>query len=154
VQGSILVVKGLTPASFPPGRYSASRSLEWLRGRGDQAAIEREIEKIKRDIAFRRQQRVSVAQLGPFWKPFAILLAMNFFLNFSGFNVILFYTTTIFKMARSSIEPKLASVLLAVTLVVSGVTALLIVSRLKRKVHNTNVRGLRVTKRYPRLHWI
>jgi hypothetical protein len=30
--------------------YSASKSLEWLRGRND-AAIDREIEKIKRDIA-------------------------------------------------------------------------------------------------------
>ncbi len=32
--------------------YSASQSLEWLRGRND-VAIDREIEKIKRDIAAR-----------------------------------------------------------------------------------------------------
>ena len=117
--------------------YSASQSLEWLRGRENalaEAAVDREIEKIKRDIAAKRKERVSLAQLKTAWKPFLVSLGMMFLLQFSALNVIVYYAVNIFQMLPIYIDPNMASIVVGLTLLVSCVVALLVVSRLSRKV--------------------
>ena len=117
--------------------YSASKSLEWLRGRENaqaEAAVDREIEKIKRDIAAKRKERVGLTQLRTAWKPFLVCLGMMFLLQFSALNVIVYYAVSIFQLSAISIDPNLASIIVGLTLLVSCVVALLVVSRLSRKL--------------------
>lgn len=114
--------------------YSAMESLEWLRGRENRSALEKELEKIKRDCAMRKAQRTSIVQLKDFWKPFVVCLILMAFFNFSGFTVLIYYSVTIFNMAESSVDSKAAAIIVGIDLVVSCIIAILIVGRLNRRV--------------------
>lgn len=117
--------------------YSASKSLEWLRGRENaqaEAAVDREIEKIKRDIAAKRKERVGLTQLKTAWKPFLVSLGMMFLLQFSGLNVVVYYAVSIFQMSGVSLDANVSSILVGIVLLLSCVVALAIVSRLNRKI--------------------
>ena len=61
--------------------WAAEVSLKWLRGR-EAEMIDREIEKIKKEIAIRKRERNSITMLlePQVLKPFLISLAMMFFL--------------------------------------------------------------------------
>jgi len=115
--------------------WAGEVSLKWLRGRGAED-LDREIEMIKREIRVRRRERVSITQLlePEVIKPFIISMMMMFFLQMSGFNVMVFYCSSIFQMCDSSISPGVASVIVAVVLLVSCFVALGVVSQLSRKV--------------------
>merc|ERR1712223_73031 len=82
--------------------FSATQSLERLRGSENaqaEAAVNREIDKIKRDIAAKRRERVSLRQLQTAWKPFAVCHGMIFLLQFSALNVIVYYAVSIFQIS-------------------------------------------------------
>ena len=61
--------------------WAAEVSLKWLRGR-EVELIDREIEKIKKEIAIRKRERNSITMLlePQVLKPFVISLTMMFFL--------------------------------------------------------------------------
>ena len=59
---------------------------------------------------------------------------MMFFLQMSGFNVMVFYCVTIFEKVGSSIDPNVASIIVGVVLLISCFVALAVVSQLGRKV--------------------
>ena len=99
-----------------------------------EAAVNREIDKIKRDIAAKRKERVSLTQLRTAWKPFSVCLGMMFLLQFSALNVIVYYSVSIFQLSAISIDPNVASIIVGLTLLVSCVVALMVVSRLGRKI--------------------
>lgn len=67
-------------------------------------------------------------------KPFLIGLFMMFFLQMSGFNVMVFYCVPIFNSVGVSIDPNLASIIVGATLLLSCFVALAVVSQLGRKV--------------------
>lgn len=115
--------------------WEAEESLKWLRGRGAEA-LDREIEKIKKEIAIRKRERNSITLLldPQVFKPFAICMSMMFFLQMSGFNVMVFYCVTIFEQVGSTIDPNVASIVVGVVLLVSCFVALGVVSQLGRKV--------------------
>lgn len=115
--------------------WAAEESLKWLRGRGPEA-LDREIEKIKKEIAVRKRERNSITLLldPQVFKPFAICMSMMFFLQMSGFNVMVFYCVTIFEQVGSTIDPNIASIIVGVVLLVSCFVALGVVSQLGRKV--------------------
>eukprot|EP00092_Neocalanus_flemingeri_P029051 GFUD01031537.1.p1 GENE.GFUD01031537.1~~GFUD01031537.1.p1 ORF type:complete len:528 (-),score=96.95 GFUD01031537.1:115-1698(-) len=115
--------------------WAAEESLKWLRGRGTEA-LDREIEKIKKEIAIRKRERNSITLLldPQVFKPFAICMSMMFFLQMSGFNVMVFYCVTIFESVGSSINPNVASIIVGVVLLISCFVALGVVSQLGRKV--------------------
>lgn len=110
-------------------------ALKWLRGRGPQQ-LDREIDQIKREIAIRKRERISITLLldPEVIKPFAICMMMMFFLQMSGFNVMVFYCVTIFQKSGSVVHPSLASIIVGCVLVLSCFVALGVVSRLNRKV--------------------
>jgi len=122
-----LVMKG--------NEWAAEVSLKWLRGRGEEM-IDREIDKIRKEIAIRKRERNSITMLlePQVLKPFVISLTMMFFLMMSGFNVMVFYCVTIFQTAGSSLDPNMASVVVGAVLLISCFIALAIVSQLGRKV--------------------
>ena len=67
-------------------------------------------------------------------KPFIIGLTMMFFLQMSGFNVMVFYCVSIFQDVGSTIDPYHASIIVGGTLLVSCFVALAVVSQMGRKV--------------------
>jgi len=115
--------------------WAAEESLKWLRGRNPEA-LDREIEKIKKEIAIRKRERNSITMLldPQVFKPFAICMFMMFFLQMSGFNVMVFYCVTIFEQVGSTIDPNIASIIVGVVLLISCFVALGVVSQLGRKV--------------------
>ena len=79
-----------------------------------EAAVNREIDKIKRDIAAKRKERVSLTQLKTAWKPFSVCLGMMFLLQFSALNVIVYYSVSIFQLSAISIDPNVAFIIVGV----------------------------------------
>jgi len=127
--------------------WAAEVSLKWLRGR-EPEMIDREIEKIKKEIAIRKRERNSITMLlePQVLKPFLISLAMMFFLMMSGFNVMVFYVVTIFETSGSSLDPNLSSVVVGSVLLISCFIALAIVSQLGRKpILVTSILGMSVS---------
>ena len=109
--------------------------IRWLRGRGPEA-LDREIEMIKKEIRIRKRERQSITMLlqPEIFKPFIISLLMMFFLQMSGFNVMVFYCGIIFQEAGSSIDSNTASIIVGSVLLLSCFVALAVVSQLGRKV--------------------
>ena len=62
-------------------------------------------------------------------KPFIIGLVMFFFLNLSGLNIMIFYCNSIFFYSGSSLDYKLASIVVGVVLLVSSLLAIFIISK-------------------------
>eukprot|EP00095_Tigriopus_kingsejongensis_P008179 snap_masked-scaffold405_size181423-processed-gene-0.1 protein:Tk08179 transcript:snap_masked-scaffold405_size181423-processed-gene-0.1-mRNA-1 annotation:"facilitated trehalose transporter tret1-like isoform x2" len=112
----------------------ARESLEWLRGRGNDEWIQAEIDKIKRDVALDRKNRITLRDLQQAWRPFALSLGLMFLAQFCGLSVLIYYTVSIFNVARSSVDPRMASILVGLTLVLSSGFAVLIVPRLNRRL--------------------
>ena len=115
-------------------QYSAMRSLEWLRGKQNRDAIEKELEAIRRDIERAKRQRFSLAVLADYWRPFLISLCLMFLLNVSGFNVLVFYPTNLFLMLETTINPNLATLIIGVELLISGAIAVVCVAKLSRRL--------------------
>ena len=61
-------------------------------------------------------------------------LGLMFFQQFSGINAVMFYSTDIFKESGSSIEPKIATIIIGVAQVVATIAGSLLVDRLGRKL--------------------
>ena len=90
---------------------------------------------IKKELRIRKRERQSITLLlePEILKPFAIALAMMFFLQFSGFNVMVFYCGLIFQEVGGSVAPHTASMVVAAVLLLSCFVALAVVSQLPRK---------------------
>lgn len=115
--------------------WEGEEALKWLRGRGPEA-LDREIEMIKKELRIRKRERQSITMLlePEIFKPFIISLLMMFFLQMSGFNVMVFYCGTIFEEVGSSINTHTASIIVGSVLLLSCFVALAVVSQLGRKV--------------------
>lgn len=62
-----------------------------------------------------------------------ISLSLMFFQQLSGINAVIYYTTTIFKLANSSIDEKHCTIVIGVVNLIATVLATLIIDRLGRK---------------------
>ena len=115
--------------------WAGEQALKWLRGRGPEA-LDREIEMIKKELRIRKRERQSITMLlePEIFKPFTISLLMMFFLQMSGFNVMVFYCGYIFQQVGSSIDPDTASIAVGSVLLLSCFVALLVVSQMNRKL--------------------
>ena len=79
----------------------------------------------------KQQNTVSISSLlqPNILKPFIIGLVMFFFLNLSGLNIMIFYCNSIFFYSGSSLDYKLASIVVGVVLLVSSLLAIFIISK-------------------------
>eukprot|EP00096_Caligus_rogercresseyi_P014943 TRINITY_DN739_c0_g1_i1.p1 TRINITY_DN739_c0_g1~~TRINITY_DN739_c0_g1_i1.p1 ORF type:complete len:555 (+),score=126.06 TRINITY_DN739_c0_g1_i1:271-1935(+) len=113
--------------------YQASESLEWLRGRDD-AAIDREIEKIKRHVMLRQKENsAGIMLLKGSIKPFSVSLLIMFFMIFSGQNMVIYYLSSILEMSGSSIDPGSGVIICGLVLLLSCLASLFLTSKTKRK---------------------
>ncbi|KAH9415336.1 Solute carrier 2 (Facilitated glucose transporter) member 8, partial [Dermatophagoides pteronyssinus] len=70
----------------------------------------------------------------PHLMPFILALLLMLFQQFSGINAVMFYATSIFAEAGSSIEPKYATIIIGVAQVIATGAGSLLVDRLGRKI--------------------
>lgn len=70
----------------------------------------------------------------PVLKPFSIALCLMFFFQFSGINLILFYTVSIFKSAESSINEFVANIFVGLALLASNILTLIIANKMPRRL--------------------
>lgn len=117
------------------GKPEKSRkALEWLRGKDTDVTAEfNELVKSQKEAddsntgikdLFTRQHM----------KPILICLGLMFFQQMSGINAVIFYTTTIFKMAGSSINNNLCTIIVGIVNFISTFVATVLIDRLGRKV--------------------
>ena len=67
-------------------------------------------------------------------KPFLMSLALMFFFQFSGINIVMQYTVLVFKEAQSSIDEFRATILVGVALLASNIITLVVANRMPRRL--------------------
>ncbi|KPJ16703.1 Facilitated trehalose transporter Tret1 [Papilio machaon] len=113
----------------------ARKALQWLRGKN--INIEKEMRELTRS-----QAEADLVRGNQFKQLFAvkympavlISLGLMFFQQLSGINAVIFYASTIFESAGSSIDPKLSSVIIGVVNFISTFIATVLIDRLGRKI--------------------
>lgn len=113
----------------------ARKSLQWLRGK--QANVEIELKGIIRSHA--ETEKESGNQIFELLKrnnlkPLLISLGLMLFQQMSGINAVIFYTTSIFKDAGSTIDESLCTIIVGVVNFIAVFIATVLIDRLGRKI--------------------
>ena len=114
----------------------ALRSLRWLRG--SNYNVRAELEQMKKTN--REESEIGSITLADlftkpaYYKPFIYVMLLMFFQQFSGINVVIFYTQVIFRDAGSDIDPGLSSFIVAIAQVAGTGLAVAIVEKFGRKL--------------------
>lgn len=114
----------------------ARRALQWLRGK--EANIEAELKGIIKSHA-ESEKMASNNQLYELMKrnnlkPLLISLGLMFFQQLSGINAVIFYTTSIFRDAGSTIDESLCTIIVGVVNFIAVFIATVLIDRLGRKI--------------------
>ncbi|XP_076051174.1 facilitated trehalose transporter Tret1-2 homolog [Oratosquilla oratoria] len=118
-------------------RYEdAQQSLRWLRGSAWD--VEEEL------YAIRANMEACAAEVGQttardllrreYLRPLGISLGLMLFQQLSGINAVIFYTVSIFKMAGSSLDQHLCTIIVGVVNLLSTLVANALIDRLGRKI--------------------
>lgn len=113
----------------------AVKSLQRLRG--SEYDYSGELTELQDDEERRRLEHSSVWQAlrrPATMRAISISVGLMFFLQLSGINIVIFYTSSIFKSANTGIEPELATILVGVMQVLATFAASMVVDRLGRRV--------------------
>lgn len=114
----------------------AQAALTWLRGKDTNISDEFD-ELIK---AHQEDEKAAQnASLGDLFckanmKPLCISLGLMLFQQFSGINAVIFYTTDIFKMAGSTIDKNLCTIIVGLVNFISTFIATVLIDRAGRKI--------------------
>lgn len=133
----LMILTPETPRWFvAKGRVEdARRSLQWLRGKNYN--IEKEMRDLTRSQAESdRTGGNAFGQLATLKYMPAILISLGLMLfqQLSGINAVIFYAASIFKMAGSSVDENLASIIIGIVNFVSTFLATVLIDRLGRKI--------------------
>lgn len=114
----------------------ARKALQWLRGK--QANIELEIKGVIKSHK-EAEKHASNNQLFELLKknnlkPLSISLGLMFFQQLSGINAVIFYTTSIFKDAGSTIDESLCTIIVGIVNFIAVFIATVLIDRLGRKI--------------------
>lgn len=113
----------------------ARKALQWLRGK--KANVEKELKDLTRtqDDADKRGGN-AFRQLFSRKYSSAVLISLGLMLfqQLSGINAVIFYAASIFKMAGSSVDENLCSIIIGIVNFISTFIATVIIDRLGRKV--------------------
>lgn len=108
-------------------------ALHWLRG--EDADITAELEELREAIRLAQDKASFRDFLQPqLWKPLAISLGLMLFQQFSGINVIMFYTVQIFDMANIDLDPNMQTIIVGAVGVVGTLVSVFIADLAGRKI--------------------
>ncbi|XP_038110917.1 facilitated trehalose transporter Tret1-like [Culex quinquefasciatus] len=115
----------------------ALASIKWLRGSHFDAAGE--VREIQRSLDGRHKTERRCTVWRSFREPataraLATMVGLMFFMQTSGINAVLFYSTSIFQAANVAIKPELATILLGLLQVLGTLLSALLVDRLGRRL--------------------
>ncbi|KAK3925731.1 Facilitated trehalose transporter Tret1 [Frankliniella fusca] len=115
----------------------AREALQWLRG--SKADVSFEMSEIERVAAEAEKNSKESSQIKEMFsranaRPLLITIGLMFFQQMSGINAVIFYATTIFKDAGSTIEANLCTIIIGVVNFLSTFVATILIDRLGRKV--------------------
>jgi MFS transporter, sugar porter (SP) family len=114
---------------------NAKKSLQYYRGPSHN--IWKELQDLNKDISEATQAKVSMRDLissKGTRRALVIALGIMIFQQLSGVNAVIFYSGDIFKAAGSTLDPKIASIIVGVVQVVVTYIASAVVDRAGRKV--------------------
>ena len=96
----------------------------------------REIAQIKGEIEEALRDKITINDLlePAILKPFLIAITMYAILNLSGLNIMIFYCNTIFQYSGSSLNHNVASIIVAILLLISSFLAIIVIKVLPRKI--------------------
>ncbi|XP_047513658.1 facilitated trehalose transporter Tret1-like isoform X1 [Pieris napi] len=121
---------------FTKGRAEdARKALQWLRGRNSN--IDKELTALA--LSQEDSNRSGGNAFGQifsrkYMRPVLIALGLMLFQQLSGINAVIFYASTIFKMAGSTLDENVCSIIIGVVNFVSTFIATAIIDRLGRKM--------------------
>lgn len=116
-------------------RTQAEDAIRWFRGKNYN--VTPVIEEIQHTIDATAGKESSVADLFKTrgnLRAFISSLGLMLFQQFSGINAVIFYTVTIFELAGSSLNPKVAAILIGSIQVVMAYIAATIIDKAGRKI--------------------
>jgi len=107
--------------------------------RGPKWNITAELTDIKVAQDVHKQQERRSLRPRDFWargvlRPFLIALALMFFLQFTGINIILNNTPNIFRLAGSTIHASLATIIVGVALLLSNTLTVIVADKMPRRI--------------------
>eukprot|EP00095_Tigriopus_kingsejongensis_P000011 snap_masked-scaffold342_size201858-processed-gene-1.5 protein:Tk00011 transcript:snap_masked-scaffold342_size201858-processed-gene-1.5-mRNA-1 annotation:"nad-dependent protein deacetylase sirtuin-2" len=116
---------------------SSQKSLQWLRGKHYDIGSESNL--LKKSVKEQQESTIvsfrDVLTRPVYLKPFLIMLALHFFQQFCGINVIVFYLADIFIAAGLNVDNSLAAAaVVSCTQVIATGAAIFVVERLGRKI--------------------
>jgi len=118
-------------------RASAKKAMAWLRGT-DYDGIDTECEVIFNLVCSDTgtTQNVSAKEVcnGSTLRPLVISLLLMVFQQWSGVNAVLFYTSSIFERAGSSLSPNVSTLIIGVVQILATVVSVLLSDRAGRRV--------------------
>ena len=96
----------------------------------------REIAQIKGEIQEALENKITINDLlePAILKPFLIAITMYIILNLTGLNIMIFYCNTIFQYSGSSLNYNVASIIVAILLLISSFLAIIVITKLPRKI--------------------
>lgn len=112
----------------------AQKALSWLRADGEN--VDKECEEMCSSMHNSDKDTSYISDLFSkrYGWPLMISLLLMLFQQMSGINAVIFYTTTIFKMAGSTIDTNLCTIIVGVVNFISTFFATVLIDRLGRKV--------------------
>lgn len=113
---------------------TAIREMTWLRG--DYVEAEEECIMNYQNLQNQSKEKFSLKDcMQPtVYKPTLITVALMFFQECSGINVVSFFSTELFEASKEFMDPETASIVLCVTEVLSTITSIIIVDKVGRKL--------------------
>lgn len=111
----------------------AMMSLQWLRGKGTDAHYE--LQEIKATLQSSQNQASLMEFLEPqLWKPLLIAIGLMIFQQFSGTNVVMFYTVEIFQMANIDLDSNVQTIIVGAVGVVGTLVSVFIADLVGRRI--------------------
>lgn len=115
----------------------AEKSLKWLRSKSydyQKEIEELRVEEEKRKMMHQNSSLKQALARPESKKVLIIIIGLSFFQQFCGVNAVTFYTTDIFKVANSNIDPNVQTIIIGIMEVLVSLVPTFIVDKLGRKV--------------------
>ncbi len=124
---------------------SAKAALQWLRG--PSTDITREMHDMETANILTKRDRLKASELfaSGYVKPLGVSMGLMFFQQFSGINAVMFYSVNIFRLAGSSINSNLATIVLGVVNIGATIASNVLIDRcvINCSLGHADLRGTR-----------